>query len=205
MKIISTLLLLSLLASTNDGSCQKKNELAITLQAENITKRSEGINPGAIKNAHPDWSFSFGGVYERMFSNHSSGVIGVKFRKALNDIFIPVPAGANLTDYVHFLVAENFLTVPFLYKYNSNLINISAGTSFDYFLSWKQQERYFYEPLQTYDLFFDRKLSIGLLTSISKKFHVDKNIILEPSIYYNRILSFNRTYYGCSFEIKYKF
>src|SRR6266498_1285167 len=90
MRIILKLLVISVIASPNNGYCQNKNEFAITLQAENITNHSKQINPGAIKNSHPAWNISFGGVYERFFSKHSSGVFGMKYRKALNDVYIPV-------------------------------------------------------------------------------------------------------------------
>ena len=190
-----------MLTISYEAYCQKKNEFAFVLQVENTAKHSEEINPGAIKTSHTGWNLGFGGQYERLFSKHSSGILGV--RKVLIDIYIPIATGANFTDYAHFLVAENFLTIPIAYKYNYSFVSISAGTTFDYFFSWKEQ-RQSYAPLQTYDKFLDKNFSIGLLGSISKKIPIDKRIILEPTVYYNRMLTFERTYFGGSLEIKYR-
>jgi hypothetical protein len=137
VKIIIRLFLFSLLAVSYKGYCQKKGEFAIVLQAENTTKHSEEINPGATKTSHTGWNFGFGCQYERLLSKRSSGILGIKYRKALNDIYLPIPGGANFTDDAHFLVTESFLTIPIEYKYSFPFINISAGTSLDYFLSWK--------------------------------------------------------------------
>ena len=151
MKIIITLFfLLFLFSFFHEGYCQKKNEFGISLQLENTTKHSEEISPGTTKTAHTGWNLSFGGVYERAFSRESSVILGIKYRKALFDIFVPVPAGANFSTYAHFLVEENFLTIPIQYKHNFQIISISAGTSLDYFLSWEDQKKY-YAPLPTYE------------------------------------------------------
>lgn len=204
MKIIAKFFLFSLLTISYAAYCQKKNEFGIVLQGENTARHSEEINPGATKNSHTDWRPGFGAQYERILGKHSSAILGVKYRSAINDIYIAVPTIVNFTDYAHFLVKENFLTMPVQYKYSFSFVSISAGTSLDYFLSWKDLQKYYYAPLQSYDRFLDKKLSIGLLGSISKKISIDKKVMLEPTVYYNRILSFDRTYFGGSLEIKYK-
>jgi hypothetical protein len=186
--------------------CQGKNEAGISFQIEKMPRLMEDIGPGATKTAQTKLTFSFGAWYERIFSKHSSGETGLKYRQAINEIIIPVPAAPNNVAFVHYFIIEKFLSLPVLYKYSSRIINLSAGPSLDYFLSWKEQKnKNPTVPLQSYKLFFDKKLSIGLLTSISKTVNLTKKIIIEPSIYYNTILSFKRSYYGISIAAKHRF
>jgi hypothetical protein len=187
----------------NKAYCQRKNEVGVSLQLEKTAYHMENVEPGATKTTQADWNFSFGVLYEWNFSKHPGCQVGLKYRRAINDISIPVPSGANSSTHVHYFISENFLSLPVQYKYNSRVINFSAGMSLDYFLSWKTSKNgSYFVPLPSYDRFFDRKLSVGWLAVISKKISIDRKIVIEPGFYYNPILSFKRNYFGVSVAIK---
>ena len=190
----------------NKADCQTKKEIGISLQIEKTTALTEEVYPYNTKTSNTNPNFGFGVIYERAFSKHSSCVIGGKYRRAVNDITYPIPSGGNSVIFIHYSIVENFVGLPFSYKYNSDIVNLSTGIVLDYFLSWRQQKgKSYFAPLPSYDLYFNKKLSVGILTSISKTLALDKNIFFEPSIYYNPMLTFKRTYYGISVSMKYIF
>ncbi|TKK64047.1 hypothetical protein FC093_23405 [Ilyomonas limi] len=186
--------------------CQQKDQIGINVQIGKTPQQIENISSGAIKTTHGNLKFGFGILYEKTFSKHSGCEIELKYRHATNDLALALLLGTNNINWVHYNISENFLSVPITYKYRSKILNVSAGPSLDYFLSWKQHKETPYNlTLPSYTSFFDKKISVGVLATISKTIPVDKKISIEPSLYCNPILSFKRTYYGVSIATKYTF
>ena len=187
-------------AAASQQSSRNRNEIGVVGQAEKTSEYNNQFSDGSRKTSHHNWSYGVGITYERIFSSRSSLNVQLKYRRALSELFIP---GAIPGDTSHYLIDENFITVPILYKL-SGFISLAIGPTLDYFVTWKDQEKYGATKLQNYDQYFDQTVSLGLQASISKKIIIG-NLVIEPSIYYNKIITVKRNYYGAAVELKYKF
>lgn len=184
---------------------QSKNELGLSLYLERSPEVTTKIPPGAYKKTKGSWESIFGLSYERLFTTHSGLALEVKFRKSRNELQIPVASGASNIQMLYLTAVENIISLPLLYRYHSRIVNISAGPTVEYFTSARQPDRYA-PPLGDYKTYFvEQELSLALFAGISKTLPVGAKMLVEPALYYNRVLSFERSYYGASLGVKYPF
>lgn len=187
---------------------QNKNRIGYDLQL--------GYQPGNVvdskyvtnKSYQTKTIPSFGIVYERVLSKKSSIEFEIKYRISPNEYTIYVPGGANLTVKVNFSGEEFFLSFPILFKYSTQILNLSLGPTFEYFVNWKQKASNYYIPSGQSSLpnyFFPDNWSVGLMFKISKSIIIGDKFILEPGIFYNPILSYKNNYLGLAVVIQYPF
>jgi tetrahydromethanopterin S-methyltransferase subunit D len=155
--------------------------------------------------------------FERMVNKHNSAEIGICYRTAVDDnLIIIVPSGANSAVSEQFFVIEKFVSIPLVYNYKSNSVNMSIGVSADFYTGWRQQKYVASSPganlvkLQTYH--FDHKLLWGAIAKISKAIRIDNKLSLEPYVYCNPVFtsysifsndfSESRQYFGLALSIK---
>lgn len=184
---------------------QHKYEVGLSMGMQRTTAHYEEHDHSASSFTRTVWLTHPGLAFEMRFSRRSGVGVGMNFRKAKRLAYIAIPTPPNSVEWVEFDVTEKFLSFPLTYKYTSKLFSLSAGITVDHFLSWKQDRRSGYGPLQNYDRFLDQEWSSGLIASISKKISLQKNLILEPVVYYNEILDYKRRYYGGAVQIKWAF
>jgi hypothetical protein len=187
------------------ADAQSKNELGLSMHLERSPEVTTKIPPGAYKitKGRPESIFALS--YERLFTRHSGLALEVKFRKSRNELQIPLASGASNIQVLYQTAVENIISLPLMYRYHSCIVNISAGPTVEYFISARQPDRYA-PPLGDYKTYFvEQELSFGVLVGISKTLPATSKLLIEPGLYYNRVLSFNRSYYGASLAAKYRF
>jgi hypothetical protein len=186
---------------------QNKNKFGLDFQLEYQTNSVVDWKYATNKTYQASTISSFGIVYERLLSQNSGIEFEIKYQSSPNEYTFYVPGGSNLTVQVNVSGRESFLSIPILFRYNTNILNVSLGPTFEYFLSWEQTKSN-YLPFEESSLpkyFFPDKLSMGLLFKISKSIHIGDQWILDPGIFYNPILSYKNNYFGLSVIIKYPF
>lgn len=203
--IVLTVVLIVLQVATISASAQRNNELGLALHLERSPKVTTYIPPGAYKSTKGGVESIFGLSYERLFTKHSGLALEINFRKSRNELQIPQASGANYTQMMHISAVENIISLPLLYRYHSRFLNLSLGPTVEYFTSARQPDRYGPTPDDYKTYFVEQELSLGVLAAISKAVPVASGLGIEPGLYYNTVLSFERSYYGASLGVKYRF
>ena len=162
---------------------QKKNIVGITLTGE-ITSAS-------------DFVAGIGATFERQLKKHSGFETGIYYRTFKTNGTLQV--GGN---FYNFIIAERHLSIPFLYKFYSSIINLSVGPTFDFYIGWTQKNKSSLVMVNSYNI--DPNFGLGLIGKVSKRIEISKKFILEPEIRFNPILSRNRAYLGIGMGAKYK-
>ena len=190
--------------------CQQKNKIGLSFQLERVSSNLIEINSfGASKTSQSKISLVPALTYERKITRKSSVEIELKYRYGIiSNIVLPPTENQTFMNYFSehpYSIKESFISVPILYKFNSSIINFSVGPTIEYLL--KKEQVNVDPPYIRHlgDEYFTKKWSWGLLTSISKSIPIYKKLLLEPSLYYNPIISFKRTYVGIGIAAKYKF
>jgi hypothetical protein len=151
----------------------------------------------------------FGIVYERLLSKNLGFEIETKYQNSPNEYTFYVPEGVNSVAQVKVAGIESSLSIPILFKYNSNILNFSFGPSFQYFIGWNRTAinytRTYIVTSSFPKYFFPDKWSMGLLAKISKSINFGNKCIVEPGIFYSPIISYNNNYFGLSVIIKHPF
>lgn len=191
----------------NQTYCQNKNKIGLDVQLENESKGIVKLPYESTERYFPSLNFLIGISYERELSKKSSIEIEFKYKTLLNGYSFFIPAGSNYAFQVNVSGKELFISCPILYKYSMSFLNVSAGPTLDYFLHWeptKSNSLFLYQK-QLPDFYFPNKLSVGFLIKISKSIKISRKIVIEPGIFYNAILSYQRNYFGLSITTKYLF
>ena len=203
-KAIILLFVLSILYGTNVFS-QNKNRIGVSLLAD--------------KASTSKFRAAFGISFERRVNKHNSAEIGIYYRTTVDDnviVYSPSPGG-NFVVSEQFFILEKFISIPLLYNYRSNTVNISIGPSMDIYTGWEEQKHVTNPPasaavpLQSYK--FDHKLLWGAMAKVSKTFKVSNKLLIEPYVYanpiftsyslYSKSFSETRQYYGVAITAKY--
>ena len=161
---------------------------------------------------------AFGISFERMVNKHNSAEIGIYYRTAIDDNLVVYgvgPGGFVVSE--QYFILEKFISIPLLYNYRSNTVNISIGPLMDIYAGWKEKKHVSNPPtavavpLQEYK--FDHNLLWGAMAKISKTFKLSGKLLIEPYVYVNPIFtsyslysgsySETRQYYGAALTIKY--
>lgn len=193
--------------------------LLLSVTAFSQNKNRIGVAGGIDKASTWKTKPAFGVSFERMVNKHNSAEIGFYYRTTINNNLIVLsPVGPNFVMTEQYFIQENFVSIPIVYNYRSNAINVSVGPSFDIYSGWKEKKHTTNPPassppLQEYK--FDRKLFFGAIAKISKTIRAGERIAIEPFVYINPVFtpytlysgnfSETRQYYGAAIAMKYIF
>lgn len=188
MKLSVLALLIALLVgATNSISyAQKTNYIGLNSTLETT---SSSFKPG------------IGFLFERKMTKRSGIETGLYYRNYMQTGLVTI---SDASGYQSFSldISESHLSIPALYKFYTNIVNLSAGPSFDFYLGWRQKHKNAVINLDSYSI--DPAFSIGLMGKISKSITLNKQFALEPELRLNHILTFNRTFIGLGIAGKYK-
>lgn len=200
--------------------------------SQNLVGLSVLLNKPSSSTASP----GIGLNYERILDKHNSLETGLYYRTCTDknmvayfittdDFGAPLPYSPLKT--VQYAVKQQFLSIPLLYKYRSNAINIAIGPTIDIFTGWNEKEHtvsstyiptyippsstvYFVpdrnmqsrldEPLPVYT--FDNHLLIGMMARVSKTIQLNDNFSIEPAVYFNPVFTKYSIYNNYRYERK---
>lgn len=193
---------------TLNGICQSKNKVGIVFILENITAGSKYINSQIQKIPKSRICFTPGISYERKFTVKSSIELELRFKQSLENYFVvPPPINPPFGSYFYtqnYVTKETVINFPICYKFNSNIINFSVGPTIEYLLEAKQLNVNPYSTILGKEA-YPNKWTVGFIAKISKTIKVTNLFSVEPSLFYNPILSYSKNYFGIALLIKYNF
>jgi hypothetical protein len=170
-------------------------------------KNRIGFFIGADKSSTANVKPAFGISFERMVNKHNSAEIGIYYRTAIDDnLVIRIPAGANSSTSEQFFILEKFISIPLMYNYKSNTVNISIGASADIYAGWEEKKHVsnppaaYAAPLQSYK--FDNKVLWGAIAKISKTIKLSDRLVIEPYVYINPVFTSYSLYSGSFSETR---
>ena len=166
---------------------QQANFAGLNLNAE---QAGSGFMPG------------FGLLLERKQTGKSGLETGVYYRQYIRRGQVLYGGASSLYIY-SFAVAEQYLSVPFLYKRYTRYFTVSAGPSIDVYTGWKKANKGNEVPVQDYSL--RPKASLGILAKAGKRFAFGKDWILEPELRFNHLFRYGRTAFGFGISGRYRF
>ena len=154
-----------------------------------VTFTGESTNGGFAAGA--------GVTFERKLTQHSGLETGVFYRTYRQSLYIEYQ-----NDIYPFSIAERHLSVPFLYKFYSSILNVSAGATVDFFVGWKDKTKSDISSAKSY--YLDPSVFLGAMIKVSKEIALDDKLFLEPELRLNRLFGTFRTYGGGGISLKYK-
>lgn len=197
---LSRLHLLSSLLVISFSIHAQKNSFGFILQGESASGKLNNISPGATKKANPVLTLAPGISFETRISKRSGLEIELKYRHAFNHITVVVANGSNFNTLLHFTTQEKFLSLPVLYKLYQKRLAFAIGPTVEYLVKGEQTEG---SNIHLSDEFYPERFSWGLLGKLSGTIMKGHGFRLEPGLFCNPVLSFNRTYYGISLAAKF--
>jgi hypothetical protein len=165
-------------------SAQKQEFIGVGINSE--MKNGENMRTGV--------AFS----YENQLTKHHGFEIELNQRFA--DRYITGPVGDGTFQTSH--IIENYLSLPILYKFYSNIVNLSTGLNIDYFVGWNDVTKFGVTEPNSYNI--NPKLYIGWVFKVGKTIPLSSKFILEPEIHFNPIFQYGYSYYGVAMKLKYK-
>ena len=96
-------------------------------------------------------------------------------------IFTQIQYGQSIYQY-YTKIAERWLQLPLLYRYDSKFINFVVGPALDYFIGWKAKHT---DPGVTVNSYDRNPVRFVGSAGISKSFNLASTVILEPEIKFN--------------------
>ena len=207
MKTIACIAFSLFFVSVN-GVCQSKNKVGIAIIIENIAAGSTYINNNIQKIPISKMAFVPAISYERKLTNRSSIEVELRFKQTMESNFmVPPPESppAGWYFYTHnYVTKETVINLSVCYKFNSKIINFSAGPTIEYLLDTKQLNVNPYSTILGKEA-YPKKWSVGVMTKISKTIKVNKYFAIEPSLFFNPILSYSKNYLGLALTANYIF
>lgn len=100
-----------------------------------------------------------------------------------------------------FTIREYYLNLPILYKFNTQIVNLSIGPTLDLYMGWKQIGGS--EGLEVTSYSQNPKTYIGIMGKISKSIRLSEGLLLEPELRFN-YLNLGEKYIGLGVALKYK-
>ena len=159
-----------------------------------------GLSFNGLATTNSKLSTGFGATYENQLTKHHGFEIELNYRTKIESSYLTIPT-SNIFNQLS-EVREGYLNLPIMYKYYSNIVNLSTGISFDYFIGGRDITHLENLEMTSYDI--NPKLYTGWNFKISKNFNLSPKFILEPEIQFNPIFSYNYSYYGGVIKLKYK-
>jgi len=170
--------------------------VSTSLIAQNNEFITVGVNREIKNGGNMKSNVAFS--YENQLSMYNGFEIGLNQRSSEQYTVSSFSDGTFQT----FHVIENYLTVPLLYKFSSNILNISTGVNFDYFVGWSDATKFGETELTSYSIY--PKFQIGWVLKLSKSIPLTTKFQLEPEVYFNPIFKYGYSYYGLSMKLKYQ-
>lgn len=159
-----------------------------------------GVLLGA-ENTFSNWRPIIGFTGEYRKTRHSGFEAGVQYRSAQQKFGILALIDTAFYEYTT-TINEHHLTLPFLYKYYSRIVNIAAGPTFDFYLGYGAKVS---DPRLKIDNYSRTPtFGIGGLLKISKAINLSSQFVLEPEFRVNPIFNNGNTYAGFGIAGKYK-
>lgn len=159
-----------------------------------------GVSLNSERKEHANVRLGFGVLYEYQLSKQHGFEIDLNYRSKNEKMWLPISISNNNEQL--FEIRESYLTMPVLYKFYSNVINVSTGITFDYFIGWNSITEVENVQLTSYSM--NPKLYVGWAFRVSKSIPLSPRFILEPQIQFNPIFKYNYCYYGADVKLKYK-
>jgi YHS domain-containing protein len=178
--------------------------LIITAEAQQKPSVEIGAKLMIEANSSTGGTMPFSGlqlVYQKR--KHGGLETGLYYRPVRNTYIVTAYNGSTYY-YATAIVAERFLSIPVLYRFQSKLINFTAGTSLDLYLGWKDKS-----DKNTVTVNSNNRsgtIEAGAVVSINKSIHLNDKLILEPEIRFNPIFTSGDPYahYAFGFACRYK-
>lgn len=155
-----------------------------------------GINSEMMRESIMKTGIAFS--YENQLSKHNGFEIDLNQRS--RDLYFTLKFSDGSTQTSH--INEDYLTLPILYKFYSNIVNVSTGITFDYFVGWKDLTKFGSTELLSHSI--NPKFQVGWAFRVSKSIPLSPRFVLEPEIQINPIFSYSISYYGAALKLKYK-
>jgi len=181
-KILFVLFLLPILTI----SAQKQQYIGVGINCE-----KKGLN---------DIRIGYGFSYENQLCKHHGFELGLNYRSMVEHHYLDFPPVGPVDQYVD--IREDYLSIPVLYKFYSNIVNISTGVTLDYFVGWKNITKH--SNLELTSSRNGSKYFVGWAFKVGKSIKLSPKFILEPEIQINPIFDYGYIYYGASVKLKYK-
>ena len=202
------IVVISLFLVTLNGICQSKNKVGIVFNLENIAAGMKYVNSQIQKIPISRICFTPGISYERKITVKSNIELELRFKQNQESYFVfppreNQPFGANFYTQ-NYITQETVINLPICYKFNSKFINFSVGPTIEYLIEAKQLNVNPYSFILGKEA-YPKKWSIGFIGKISKTINVYKSFSVEPSFFYNPILSYSKNYLGIALLMNYNF
>ena len=185
MKQIFTLMLL--LSSTQLLHAQTETRIGANFTAD--LTYSNDFKPGV------------GLALEGKITKRSGLETGVYYRNNPMNFttYVQLPQGGVFA--INSSITERFLSVPVLYKFYSKIVNISAGTTFDFLLKAEQTAGLPDVVVTNYKT--NNSFDMGVMLKVGKQIKLADSWLLEPELRINPLFSTERVYGGFSLGTRY--
>ena len=128
------------------------------------------LNNIDIENA--TWSPGFGGQVVYRLTKHSGLESGLYYSTERLFYYFFVGTSNFTLD-----ISERWLVLPLYYRFDSKIINVSAGPQLEYFLGWKDRTNVSGVDIDDYSR---NSFRVGVSAALSKTIHLTSKWLLEP-------------------------
>ena len=125
----------------------------------------------------------FGAQVVYRIKKHAGLESGLFYQTQHHQFFFYTPNTGTLTAEI----AERWLALPLLYRFDSRIINAHLGIQLEYFMSWRNRNR---NPSLLIESYSSEAARLGFPAGLSKTISLSKNWMLEPEA---RIIFYPRT------------
>ncbi len=139
-------------------------------------------------------------VYQK--GKHGGLETGLYYRPVRNQYITTFYNGITYSSVIA-IVAERFLSIPVLYRYQSKVLNFTAGTSLDLYLGWKDKSDKNTVIVNSNNR--SATIEAGAVVSVSKSIQLGDKLILEPEIRFNPIFTSGDPYVHSAFGFAYRY
>lgn len=135
-------------------------------------------------------------TYDLRLTKHSGTEGGVFYRNYISNLNLLVGS----TRYA-LLISERHISIPFLYKFRSKIVNLSAGPDFDFYTGWKQRMKAGNPEINSFSS--NKNFFLGMQFKLSKQIKLTNKIILEPEFHFIPIINTDyRSYTGFAVHVR---
>jgi hypothetical protein len=173
MRKIYYVVVFSLFLSLFCNAQKNKRELQIGGKLINELTFEDGVAPG------------FGGQVVYKMGKYGGIESGIFYQTRYTSFYTTIQIGSSINSYF-IKIAEYRLQLPILYRFDSRIINFSAGPVIDYFLGWKTKSS---SPGVTVNSFDASAVRLTASAGVSKSINLSPSLILEPEIKFNHMIT----------------
>jgi len=185
--IATTIVLLVLLMVTAPIAAQKQNFMGVT---------------GTLDHVDYDWRWGGGLTFEHQFSIHWGLQTGLNYRSTTTNFTASDVYSGSYIEYWG-TVRENYLSLPVMAKYYTKIVDMSIGTTFDFYYGYKETTDDPYFSVTKWDV--DPSFQWGLIAKVSKSFPIGSKFFLEPDCHINPIINYSdKLYWGIGLTGKFR-